>query len=76
MNVAVSGIPSPCVNVCRMDADTALCVGCLRTIEEIAQWSGAADSDKRAILAAVEKRREQRDPIVTPGRDFGGDCKR
>lgn len=59
----MSMVASPCVNVCRMDAETAdaLCLGCFRTLDEIAQWSGAAESDKRAILAAVEKRREAHD---------------
>lgn len=50
-------ILSPCVNVCRMNADNTLCVGCYRTLDEIAQWSRASDDAKAAILAAVEKRR-------------------
>lgn len=50
-------IASPCVNVCRMNADNTLCVGCHRTLDEIAQWSRASDDAKAAILAAVEKRR-------------------
>ena len=29
--------PSPCINVCRLDA-RGLCVGCLRSGEEIARW--------------------------------------
>lgn len=55
MNAAT--IPSPCINVCRMDAENALCVGCYRTLDEIARWSGASDDAKRLILAAVAKRR-------------------
>ena len=50
-------ILSPCVNVCRMNADNTLCVGCYRTLDEIAQWSRASDDTKAAILAAVERRR-------------------
>jgi hypothetical protein len=56
-----------------MDADSALCLGCYRTIDEIAQWSRAADETKQAILATVEKRRNEHDPN---GRDFRGDCNR
>jgi predicted Fe-S protein YdhL (DUF1289 family) len=56
-----------------MDADNALCLGCYRTIDEIAQWSRAADETKQAILAAVEKRRNEHDPN---GRDSCGDCNR
>lgn len=64
---------SPCVNICRMDAassEGAICVGCFRTLDEIAQWSRADDSRKRAILTAVEKRRAEQD---RNGRDFPGD---
>lgn len=27
---------SPCIGVCKIDSD--VCVGCLRTLEEIANW--------------------------------------
>ena len=69
----MTAVASPCVNICRMDADNALCLGCYRTIDEIAQWSRAADETKQAILAAVEKRRNEHNPN---GRDFRGDCNR
>lgn len=29
---------SPCVNVCRMNAQLGLCEGCARTLDEIAAW--------------------------------------
>ncbi|MBW7861279.1 MAG: DUF1289 domain-containing protein [Rhodocyclaceae bacterium] len=48
---------SPCINVCRMDAATGLCEGCLRTIDEIARWGGLSDPEKRAVLGAIEARR-------------------
>ena len=32
-------MPSPCVNVCKMNADRSLCLGCYRTIDEIRAWS-------------------------------------
>jgi predicted Fe-S protein YdhL (DUF1289 family) len=66
-------VASPCVNICRMDADNAICVGCFRTLDEIAQWSRASDNTKLAILAAVEKRRAEHDPT---GSDFRGECER
>lgn len=66
-------VASPCINVCRMDAATALCAGCYRTLEEIAQWSKASDDVKLAILAAVDKRRAEHDPA---GEQFRGDCDR
>jgi predicted Fe-S protein YdhL (DUF1289 family) len=66
-------VVSPCVNICKMDADHGICVGCFRTLDEIAQWSRADDGRKQAILVAVEKRRAEHDPN---GRDFRGDCDR
>lgn len=49
-------VPSPCRNVCRMDAASGYCEGCLRTIEEIAGWSSASDEDKRRIWAQLPRR--------------------
>ena len=57
--------PSPCVNVCRMDEATGLCLGCLRTLDEIALWSVLDEEDKRAVWAALAQRRG-RLPPVTP----------
>ncbi|CAD6532063.1 hypothetical protein LMG28727_02885 [Paraburkholderia kirstenboschensis] len=51
------GVPSPCINVCRMDASTGWCEGCLRTIDEIAGWSIYDDHEKRAVWEALEARR-------------------
>jgi hypothetical protein len=50
-------VPSPCINVCRMDEASGLCTGCLRTLDEIALWSALDDEDKRAVWEALEKRR-------------------
>jgi predicted Fe-S protein YdhL (DUF1289 family) len=49
-------VPSPCINVCRMDASTGWCEGCLRTIDEIAGWSLFDDDAKRAVWDAIEAR--------------------
>ncbi|HEY9222757.1 MAG TPA: DUF1289 domain-containing protein [Variovorax sp.] len=49
-------VPSPCVSVCRMDAERVFCTGCLRTIPEIAGWSRADAASKRSIWHAIELR--------------------
>lgn len=49
-------LPSPCVSVCRMDAERVFCIGCLRTIPEIAGWSRADAASKRSIWHAIELR--------------------
>ncbi len=50
--------PSPCINVCRMDAATGWCEGCLRTLQEIAMWSGLSGADQHAVWKALPARRE------------------
>ncbi len=45
---------SPCMSVCVMDEGSGLCRGCLRTLEEIAQWGNADTATKRAVWARIE----------------------
>ena len=52
-------VPSPCINICQMDAHSGLCRGCLRTLDEIAAWAGAADDQRLTVLAAVARRRAE-----------------
>lgn len=49
-------VPSPCVSICRMDAHTELCEGCLRTLDEIAAWGRMSDEEKRVVWAQLAKR--------------------
>lgn len=53
-------VASPCINVCRMNPDTALCEGCFRTLDEIAAWSGMNAEEKRVVLKQLPARRAQR----------------
>ena len=50
-------VPSPCISVCVMDAAEGLCIGCFRTLDEIAAWSALDGAAKRAVLAASRERR-------------------
>lgn len=52
-------IPSPCINVCRIDGDSGLCTGCYRTLDEITVWSRLDDRGRRGVLALVAERRQQ-----------------
>jgi predicted Fe-S protein YdhL (DUF1289 family) len=52
-----SGVASPCINVCRMDAASGLCQGCLRTLDEIAAWGTMDDEHKRAVWQRLQQRR-------------------
>jgi predicted Fe-S protein YdhL (DUF1289 family) len=50
------GIPSPCISVCRMNAEGSLCEGCFRTIPEIRAWAQADSAQRLAIWAALAQR--------------------
>ena len=32
-------VESPCKNVCELDPNTGLCLGCKRTVDEIQNWN-------------------------------------
>ena len=49
-------VPSPCISVCRMDAETGLCAGCYRTLDEIAAWGGMDDDARRALWRQLVQR--------------------
>lgn len=49
-------LPSPCISVCRMSADSGWCEGCFRTRDEIASWSQATDTGKRDVWNRIEHR--------------------
>ncbi len=53
----MSSPASPCTGVCRLDARTGWCVGCLRTMNEISRWGQADDAERAAILRALPNRR-------------------
>ncbi len=52
-------IVSPCINRCCLDEAGLICVGCLRTLDEIIDWGTASEEEKRVIMQAVAKRREE-----------------
>ncbi|MDZ7813112.1 MAG: DUF1289 domain-containing protein [Ideonella sp.] len=51
-----AAITSPCIGVCRMDPNTALCTGCARTLDEIAAWSKLSPAERSAVLAELPHR--------------------
>ncbi|HWT34991.1 MAG TPA: DUF1289 domain-containing protein [Paraburkholderia sp.] len=65
----IAPVPSPCINVCRMNQATGLCEGCLRTIGEIANWSSLSDEAKRAVWDEIEKRHGDCMAKQTDGRE-------
>ena len=53
---AADEVPSPCISVCVMDATNGVCIGCLRTLDEIAAWSVLDDNARRAVWSALAER--------------------
>jgi len=49
-------IESPCRQVCVIHPAARICVGCFRTVEEIARWSRYTPEERRAIMAELPAR--------------------
>jgi uncharacterized protein len=50
-------IATPCVNICVVDGESRLCLGCYRTLPEIAAWSRYTDGERTALMAELPARR-------------------
>ena len=48
---------SPCTKVCQIDQRTKLCLGCFRTLDEIAAWGGMTSEVRERIMAELDRRR-------------------
>lgn len=51
-------IASPCVKVCIVDPESSLCLGCHRTLMEIAGWTRLSDAERDVVMAALPGRRD------------------
>jgi predicted Fe-S protein YdhL (DUF1289 family) len=49
-------LETPCVNVCLLESQTGLCLGCGRTMHEIASWAAMTPAERRAIMATLPAR--------------------
>jgi len=54
--VPVQSIESPCVNICVMDDASGWCLGCGRTIDEIAGWSSGGAAWRHAVMMTLPDR--------------------
>lgn len=50
-------VESPCVKLCQVHPDARICVGCLRTLEEIGGWSRMTPDERRAVIDALPDRK-------------------
>ena len=49
-------VESPCVKLCVIHPEERLCVGCMRTIEEISSWSRLTPQARAEIIADLPAR--------------------
>lgn len=49
-------IESPCVNICMLDPARKRCVGCGRTIDEIARWSTMTAAERNRVMSELPAR--------------------
>ncbi len=57
------GIPTPCIGVCRLDPGRGWCIGCRRSLGEIARWSSLTDAEREEIMRQLPGRAEPGLPI-------------
>ncbi|CAN7304046.1 DUF1289 domain-containing protein [Phenylobacterium sp. LjRoot225] len=52
-------IKTPCIQVCAVDDESGLCLGCFRTLAEIAGWSRLTDAERDRIMGEAPARRSR-----------------
>jgi predicted Fe-S protein YdhL (DUF1289 family) len=62
MNGPPRPIATPCVQVCVVDGESGLCLGCCRTLAEIATWGRLDDADRAKIMAELPNRPARMSP--------------
>jgi predicted Fe-S protein YdhL (DUF1289 family) len=54
-------VPSPCVSVCAVDPAGGYCLGCFRTLDEIASWIDLDSMERLAVWDRIAERRKTAD---------------
>ncbi|MEO1796067.1 MAG: DUF1289 domain-containing protein [Pseudomonadota bacterium] len=49
-------VDSPCVKLCSIHPVEGICIGCLRSLEEIGAWSTMSQDERRGIMATLPDR--------------------
>lgn len=52
-------VESPCIKICVIHAESRLCTGCLRSIDEIGAWSRMTPEARSSVMAALPDRAGQ-----------------
>lgn len=54
---------SPCTLICSIELKTGFCVGCGRTGNEIAGWTGFTDDERIQLMDLLPTRLDTVDPV-------------
>lgn len=49
-------ISTPCVQVCRIEPVSGICIGCRRTMAEIGAWARLTEAQRREIMRVLRFR--------------------
>ena len=47
---------TPCIKVCAVSGQTGICIGCGRTLQEIARWGAMDEGERLAIMDELPAR--------------------
>jgi predicted Fe-S protein YdhL (DUF1289 family) len=47
---------SPCTKICTLDPARNRCLGCARTVDEIARWATMSEAERARIMAELPAR--------------------
>jgi uncharacterized protein len=61
-----SPIQSPCNRICVVHPGLGQCIGCGRTLDEIAQWAGLTGAERSRIMAQLPARLANANAANTP----------
>ena len=54
----MAAIETPCIKVCIVEHNSGLCLGCGRTLGEIANWTAFTDVERSRVMAELPVRME------------------
>ncbi|WP_408301252.1 DUF1289 domain-containing protein [Paraburkholderia sediminicola] len=55
----VATVPSPCIDICKIDGNSGLCIGCLRTRDEIRGWKHMTDDLRLQLIDELTHRKAE-----------------
>lgn len=61
-SVTKKDVKSPCISVCALD-DHDICIGCYRSLDEIARWRTMSEAERVQVMHEVALRAKKNNPF-------------